>query len=343
MQNILGVNRFLPSLLLALPFASALALAGCGAASSSSESTGTSPTAGAGSSPGAGILTAGAWDDNRNFTSFQELLAQKSELDLPLPADGRASAHSLFAGERAAKKTLDLAIVIDTTGSMGDEIRYVQTEFQALAAGIQARFPDAQQRWALVAYKDDGDAYVVKRFEFTADRSLFQSWLGQLSAGGGGDFPEAPDQALAATNQLAWRSGDADARLAFWIADAPYHPGKEAAMANAIAGARAGGIHLYPVAASGIDVRTEVAMRSAAQFTGGRYLFLTDDSGVGGTHLEPTVPCYFVTKLDKAVMRMVSIEMSGKYEEPATADILRTGGDPKNGSCQLGDKTVSVF
>lgn len=336
------MNRFLPSLLFALPLASTLALVGCGSASTSG-STGVPSGTPAGQGPGSGVLTAGAWDDNRNFASFQELLAQRSALDVPLPADGRASARDLFAGDRPARQTLDVAIVIDTTGSMGDEIRYVQAEFQTLAASIEARFPQSQQRWALVAYKDDGDEYVVRKLDFTGDRSLFQTKLGELSASGGGDFPEAPDQALAAANQLAWRAGDTNARLEFWIADAPYHDGKQAAIASAIAIARNQGIHVYPIAASGIDARTEVVMRSAAQYTGGRYLFLTDDSGVGGSHIEPSVPCYFVTKLDKAVTRMVSIELSGKYEEPVASDVIRTGGDPKNGSCVLGEKIVSVF
>jgi len=44
-------------------------------------------------------------------------------------------------------------------------------------------------------------------------------------------------------------------------------------------------------------------MRSAAEITGGRYLFLTDDSGVGGPHKTPEIPCYFVTKLARALVR----------------------------------------
>ncbi len=60
--------------------------------------------------------------------------------------------------------------------------------------------------------------------------------------------------------------------------------------------ARSLDVHIYPVASSGVDELTELTMRSAAQLTGGRYLFLTDDSGVGGAHMEPSIPCYFVTK-----------------------------------------------
>ena len=103
-------------------------------------------------------------------------------------------------------------------------------------------------------------------------------------------------------------------------------------------------VHLYPVAASGADNLVEVTMRQSAQLSGGRYLFLTDDSGVGGAHKEPIVPCYFVTKLNKAIVRMVSIELSGQYAEPIGADIIRTGGDPKDGRCTLASgQSVDIF
>ena len=92
---------------------------------------------------------------------------------------------------------------------------------------------------------------------------------------------------------------------------------------------------MYPVASSGIDELTELSMRQAAQLTGGRYLFLTDDSGVGGAHKEPTIPCYFVTKLDAAILRMVDVELSGDYREPSSDEILRTSGDLTDGSCTL--------
>lgn len=94
-------------------------------------------------------------------------------------------------------------------------------------------------------------------------------------------------------------------------------------------------VHIYPIAASGIDELTELTMRSVAQLTLGRYLFLTDDSGIGNSHKEPTIPCYYVTRLDDAILRMVDIEMSGLYREPSSGEIIRTGGDPTDGLCQL--------
>ena len=74
-------------------------------------------------------------------------------------------------------------------------------------------------------------------------------------------------------------------------------------------------------------------MRAAAQMTGGRYIFLTDDSGVGADHAEPHIPCYHVTKFNGALVRMVESELAGGRVEAQAADILRTVGNPTNGQC----------
>ena len=123
--------------------------------------------------------------------------------------------------------------------------------------------------------------------------------------------------------------------MAFWIADAPHHVGREGTMANDVLLAQRLGIHIYPIAASGVDDLAEYTMRTAAQVTGGRYLFLTDDSGIGGAHKEPTIPCYFVTALSRAMIRMAAMELSGTNVAVAPGDVIRTGGNPRDGRCSL--------
>lgn len=295
-----------------------------------------------------GTLTAGSWDDNLNFEHFQkyrtELTAQLTGRRLPLSDDEVASAQAEFALPRTSRVRLDIALAIDTTGSMGDEIRYLQTEFDAISKAIEATYPSSQQRWSLVVYRDEGDAYVTRYFDFRDDPAEFRTQLAAQSAGGGGDFPEAPQAAFEVLNQFAWRTEPDVARVAFWVADAPHHDQQAEALAKGIRGARAKGIHVYPVASSGVDELTEHTMRSAAQLTGGRYLFLTDDSGVGGAHKEPTVPCYFVTKLDEALLRVVEAEMTGMVRTPSAASIVRTVGSPAEGKCQLGTgQLVTAF
>ena len=236
---------------------------------------------------------------------------------------------------------LDVALVIDTTGSMGDEIAYLQTELIAISKESRRL---SERRAALVADRLQGHDRRVHRplVRLPRRRAPIQEKLAEQSAGGGGDYQEAPDAAFATLNQLHWRTGAHVARLAFWIADAPHHPSNAQAFTGALRRTRDLGIHVYPVASSGVDDMTELTMRSSAQLTGGRYLFLTDDSGVGGAHKEPSIPCYFVTKLDDAIVRMVDIEMSGVYREPTPEQIVRTGGDPRNGACVLTSGTEVV-
>jgi hypothetical protein len=293
-----------------------------------------------------GTLTAGAWDDSRNLDRFLEYRRELEAADLPgLPRfDEQAQrAAAAQAAQLAAHATLDVALVLDTTSSMVDEVTYLQTELAAISASIEAAYPGAEQRWALVVYRDDGDAYLTRRFDF-AEASSFREQLAAQGADGGGDYPEASHAALETMNQLSWRSGDGTARLAFWVGDAPHHVEATQELEAAVAVAAAQGVHLYPVASSGVDELTEYSMRAAAQLSLGRYLFLTDDSGVGGEHKEPSIPCYFVTRLDDAILRMVDIEMSGAYRVPAPEDVIRAGGDPSDGACVLASgQTVLVF
>jgi von Willebrand factor type A domain len=231
---------------------------------------------------------------------------------------------------------LDLAIVIDTTGSMGDELAYLQAEVSAISGQVAQQYPNVAQRLALIVYRDTGDEYVVRSFDFTSSVSTFQSEISAQSAAGGNDYPESPDKALAALPQLTWRS-NAVARMAFWIADAPHHDERAAAMVSDFLAAQAAGIRLYPIAASGTNDLLEYTMRTAAEVTGGRYLFLTNDSGVGNDHKEPTIPCYQVTLLDKAMLRMIAMELTGTEIQPAPADVIRSTGDPHDGTCLLDD------
>jgi hypothetical protein len=312
---------------------------------SGGSSSGTTSTGGGENVP-AGILTSGAWDDNKNFDLFLGYRSQTAPTlrgAPPLSEQEHKDAFALWGGARAPKSTLDVSLVIDTTGSMGDEMDYLRSEFLAMHDAIVAKYPAADQRWSLVVYKDTVDPYIVRWFDFRTDPNDFVAHLAAQSAGGGGDYPESPERALDIASQLAWRD-DATAKLAFWVTDAPHHDGDAPAMAQSIRELRDVGVHLYPIAASGADELTELTMREAAQITGGRFLFLTDDSGVGGAHETPRVPCFFVTKLDKAILRMVDVELTGQYREPDAADVLRTGGDPQSGRCVVdGGAQVNVF
>ncbi|MEQ9500735.1 MAG: VWA domain-containing protein [Deltaproteobacteria bacterium] len=312
-------------------------LTACAAADfAASDGVSTGPGAGAGTIE-AGTLTAGVWDDNFNYETFDAYVDETANLDgLPDISQAQRDEANRHWAQRGKRDRLDIAFVLDTTGSMWDELDYLRAEFAALAEQIERNNPNADPRYALVAYGDEGETYVTDVTDFTSDTADFQRTLETQETTGGGDYPEAPDRGLEDALKLEWRKGSV-ARMIFWIADAPHHREDSDRLTRAIHGARENDIHIYPVAASGADERTERSMRGAAQYTGGRYIFITDDSGVGGAHKEPSVPCYFVTKLDAAVRRMVDIELTGVYREPSSDEVIRTGGDPTDGACVMED------
>jgi hypothetical protein len=301
--------------------------------------------------PPTGVLTAGVWDDRLNYTFFTDYLATHTGIPGSpgfSTADYDAS-HVEFA-QRSARSVVDAALVIDTTGSMGDELAYLTAEFAGITGALKTAFPNADQRWALVVYRDTpetdpGDDYIVRSYDFTGDVQSFANLVGQQTAANGGDYPESPELGLEALGQLSWRSDPSVAKVAFWVGDAPQHDTRGPAMKQAILDAHTAGIHVYPVSASGTNDLLELTMRSAAEITGGRYLFLTDDSGVGDSHKVPEIPCYYVTRLEKALTRVVSMELSGAYAGPDAGDVLRVSGDPSpDGTCDIADGgAVQIF
>ncbi len=190
--------------------------------------------------------------------------------------------------------------ILDTTGSMGDEMLYLQSDFSAIAEEVG----DADTTWAVSFYKDAGDSYVTRTGDFTNDVSAIRSQLSAESADGGGDEPEAVAEVLKETMFHAGWQDDA-AKVAFLIFDAPPHTGQEETLQAAIAEASRRGIHLVPVVSSNGSRDTELFGRAAAICTNGSYVFLTDDSGIGDSHLEPIIGDYEVEKLHDIIVRII--------------------------------------
>ena len=291
--------------------------------------------------PQAGQLTARVWDDNRNFDFWKPYAIRFTETNgsdfAMFTQQELEAARNEAAQQNAPRNELDVQLVLDTTGSMGDELSYLQSEFDSIAAQVRTKFPQVTPRWSLVVYKDHGDEYVTRGFDFTSDTNKFRQQLRAQSAGGGGDVPEAVVEGLGKGLEQQWRSQSPNvAKLVFWVADAPAHPGEGSKLANVIRTAKKKGVHIYPVASSDADDAAEYQMRAAAQMTSGRYVFLTNDSGIGNSHAEPHIPCYNVSRLDHAIVRMIQVEMSGRFVEADNKQVIRSVGRPnKEGKCQL--------
>jgi len=215
----------------------------------------------------------------------------------------------------AARPRLDLVFMVDATGSMGDEIAKLKTSMQAMAQQIAQLPGQPEVCFGLVAYRDRGDAYITRTHDFTDRLDAFQQVLGDVHAAGGGDTPEALNEALhEVVHGLSWRA-DA-ARMVVLVADAPPHldyggPQYDRDMQAALAK----GIKLFAVGASGLDPVGEYIFRQMAQYTAGRFVFLTyrraTDPGSGpGAQTVHDVKQYSVQTLDALVLRLVGEEMA---------------------------------
>lgn len=228
---------------------------------------------------------------------------------------------------------LDLVFVVDTTGSMGDEIEWLRRELRGVVNTARREAPGVNIRYGLVVYRDQGDAYVVRNYGFTSRQGTMLGWLRATEASGGGDYPEAAAGALRAAANLDWRRGKGE-RLLFHVADAPAHNRDARAYLQAARTAMLKDVQIFGLGASGVGIESEYLMRQAAAQTQGRYLFLTDDSGVGGSHAEPTISCYRVTRLTNLVTRVLRSELSGHRVEARGGQVLRSVGSYNNGYCR---------
>jgi hypothetical protein len=132
----------------------------------------------------------------------------------------------LAAGLSAAnaKPTVEVAFVLDTTGSMGGLLEGAKRKIWSIATAIVDSNPDADIRMGLVAYRDIGDDYVTRKIDLTADIQDLYAHLLELKARGGGDWPESVNEALdVAVNKMQWSSGGDIRRIVFLVGDAPPH------------------------------------------------------------------------------------------------------------------------
>ncbi len=236
-------------------------------------------------------------------------------------------------GQAVAAKKLDLMLVIDTTGSMGDEIRFLQSELTAIVGSIRQRHPGLDLKVGFVFYRDVGDDYVTSTWNLSSDVNAGQRELARHSANGGGDYPEAMEQALIRAAGQAWRPDAVKSLLL--VADAPPHDENFGRTWLAAEHLRANRVHIVPVAASGVADKAEYAMRAMAAATQSRYTFLTDDSGIGNAHAAPAIDCYLVTKLDQLLRRVIDSQLSGRRIEPGDQEVIRTVGNYDKGKCVI--------
>ena len=205
-------------------------------------------------------------------------------------------------------KNIDIAFIVDATGSMSDEINFLKDDLLDIITKVANQHTDAAIRTAALFYRDEGDDYLTRVQDFTSDATATMAFIQQQEANGGGDFPEAVHTALEeGLQKLSWRE-DRSIRLVFMLLDAPPHQYDNvlASLHTTIPQYSQAGIRIIPVAASGIDKATEFFLRFTAIATDATYVFLTNDSGIGNEHIAATVGEYQVELLNDLIVRLIN-------------------------------------
>ena len=206
------------------------------------------------------------------------------------------------AAERA-----DIAFIVDATGSMMDEIQFLKDDLMDILKKVEAKQGGVVFRTGSVFYRDEGDTYVTRSSNFSTKFSTTIDFISKQTADGGGDYPEAVHTALEKSLQdLSWDES-AKTKLAFILLDAPAHHNDEviASLQSSIRKYAENGIKVIPIAASGVDKNAEFMLRFFATVTGGTYVFITNDSGIGGDHIAASVGKYEVELLNDLMIRLI--------------------------------------
>jgi Mg-chelatase subunit ChlD len=214
------------------------------------------------------------------------------------------SIQTLFAPRDQNNTGLDLAFVIDTTGSMWDDIDAVKARATEILQNLREQAPDV--RVGVVLYRDfpDGmhgdmsDYQTSVLIGFTADLDAVQAAIQGIQVGGGADTPESVyaglHNAIDPSNELGgWRTGPIR-RSVILMGDAAPHliePGTEYTKTSTLLRAARAGVDVATVATTA-DADAWWMFQSIAQLTGGKFYYTgpaptpggewSDDSGWRG-------------------------------------------------------------
>src|SRR5262245_1547398 len=181
------------------------------------------------------------------------------------------------------RKTLEMVFAIDTTGSMGGLIEGAKQRIWGIVNKVMQSESRPNVRIGLVAYRDRGDRYVTEVFPMTDNLDAVYTTLMNYRAEGGGDMPENVRRALAdAVHKAGWsQQSDHIAQVIFLVGDAPPHADyKDEPDTKATAvDAKRKGMIINAVQCGNLP-GTKEAWQEIAQYGGGRYFDIPQDSGV---------------------------------------------------------------
>jgi Mg-chelatase subunit ChlD len=179
------------------------------------------------------------------------------------------------------RPVVEVAFVLDTTGSMGGLIDGAKRRIWSIARRIGEGQPRPDLRIAVIGYRDQGDEYVTRVHDLTSDMDGVYQHLMAFQAGGGGDTPEHVSAALDdAVHRVSWSRGKA-LRMIFLVGDAPPHVDYQDGFdyRRATRDAAQKGISVETIQCGG-DATTAAVWREIAGMGGGQYAQIDSQGGM---------------------------------------------------------------
>ncbi|MEM0966552.1 MAG: VWA domain-containing protein [Verrucomicrobiota bacterium] len=120
------------------------------------------------------VLTLSAMiDPPSTLSETSKSLAEPSEGDLESSED---------------RQQVEVAFILDTTGSMSGLIEGAKQKIWSIAQEIVSAEDQPHVKFALIGYRDRGDDYITKTYDLTSDLDLIYAHLMEFTADGGGDL-----------------------------------------------------------------------------------------------------------------------------------------------------------
>lgn len=213
------------------------------------------------------------------------------------------------------RPVIDVAFVLDTTGSMGGLIDGAKKKIWSIVNTLLTGVPLPEVRVALVGYRDQGDDYVTRRHDFSDNIDEIFGQLQAFEAGGGGDHPEYVEKALAeAIDDLSWKEGRA-LRIIFLVGDAPPHEYEDGLDLPTLCEKAVRKEIIINTVRCGGDSKTEEVWQDIARRSEGSYLSIDQSGGM------TAVATPFDAAIGDANDRLVETRLiygSAEYQEAAT-------------------------
>ncbi len=200
---------------------------------------------------------------------------------LPVFALAKENESVTETATKPAKQRVEVCFVLDTTGSMGGLIEGAKQKIWSMANDIISAKPAPEVRFALIAYRDRGDAYVTKITPLTDDLDAVYAQLNTFKAEGGGDGPESVGRALdESVRKVEWTKDTDVLKIIYLVGDAPPHPYKDEPEWKKVCAEAVKRDLIINTVQCGADAETTRVWKEIADLSEGAFAAIPQDGGV---------------------------------------------------------------